>query len=276
VRRHSDPNLQAKRRFEVRATLRVLGDRYNAFVYKYEIAWELLFAALAFIFVGMGFVVDAAIDAHEDATALLAVELSLWAIFVAEFTSRFAAARDRRAYLRGHWIDAVALIPAARAFRLLRILRLLRLFRAFAGIFRALGAVERFTSHRTLIGLFIAWLSVAVICGAAFYFAEVDFNPQIQTPVDALWWAITTLTTVGYGDVYPLTPEGRLAGSALMIVGITLWAAVTGTITSLLVINSSSGGSIPEQIRQLGELRRDDVLTESEFDAKKTELLASI
>lgn len=117
----------------------------------------------------------------------------------------------------------------------------------------------------------MTWLAVAVISAVAFYFAERD---HLDSPVDALWWAIVTLTTVGYGDLFPVTPEGRIAGAALMIVGITLWAAITGTITSLLIASRSADVGIPEQIRQLAELQRDELLSEQEFESKKTELLA--
>ena len=70
------------------------------------------------------------------------------------------------------------------------------------------------------------------------------------------------------------TFEGRLAASVLIVAGITLCAAITGTITSLLIQSHSANISIAEQIRQLDELRRDEILTDSEFQAKKSELLA--
>lgn len=231
-------------------------------------------AALAAMFVVVGFLLDAAYDAGTDAALLAAIDVALTVVFVAEFTSRLAAAPSRRAYLRGHWIDAIALVPTVRAFRLLRLLRLLRLVRAFTGIFRALSSIERFAAHRTLIALFVSWLAVAVISATAFYLAEVGDNEHVQTPVDALWWAIVTLTTVGYGDVFPVTPEGRLAGSALMIVGITLWAAITGTITSLLITSQPGGAQdVPGRLRALTELHREGVVTNDEFEGKKAELL---
>ncbi|MEA2677395.1 MAG: voltage-gated potassium channel [Chloroflexota bacterium] len=229
-------------------------------------------AALAVLFVVVGFV-----EASSDMAPLLdAVDLTLTVVFAAEFTSRLAASRDRRAYLRGHWIDAVALIPTVRAVRLMRLLRLLRLVRVFAGMFRALSSIERFAAHRGLLALFGAWLTVAVICGAALYFAEVGQNPEVTSFGDALWWAVVTVATVGYGDVTPITPEGRLAAAVLMIVGITLWAAVTGMITSLLVSAQSAEVSAAERIRQLADLRQDELVTEAEYQAKKAELLAKM
>ena len=94
--------------------------------------------------------------------------------------------------------------------------------------------------------------------------------------MDAFWWGIVTLSTVGYGDISPVTPEGRLAAAALMILGITLWAAITGTITSFLVIGEeqTEGIGVPDQIRGYGDLMRDGLLTAEEFEAKKAQLLA--
>ncbi len=73
-----------------------------------------------------------------------------------------------------------------------------------------------------------AWLAVAVICSIGLYIAESGVNPAVGDPLDALWWGVVTLTTVGYGDVFPVTPEGRLAAAGLMILGITLFAAIHG------------------------------------------------
>lgn len=125
------------------------------------------------------------------------------------------------------------------------------------------------------MGLFLSWLAVALICSTAFFLAENGVNPNIHDPVDALWWGIVTLSTVGYGGISPVTPEGRLAGAALMILGITLWAAITGTITSFLILGErNEDAAIPDLIRGYGDLMRDGLLTAEEFESKKAELLA--
>lgn len=205
--------------------------RYRELVADHEVAWELTFAGLAVVFVILGFV-----DVAPEQQGLLeATEWTLTGLFAAEFATRLWAAADRRDYVRGHWIDLVALVPPVRALRVLRLARLLRLVRAFAGVARALGHVERLARHRGLIWIFVAWIAVMVLTSIGLYAAEKGVNAAVEDPLDALWWGVSTMTTVGYGDVYPTTDEGRLAAMALMLMGIGLFSAVTAVITSFVL-----------------------------------------
>lgn len=130
----------------------------NAFVERHEVVWELVMAGLAIVFV------VAAFAGEESGSPLWgAVELVLTVVFASEFALRFAAAHDRAGYLRGHWIDVVALVPSIRGFRLLRLLRLLRLVRTFAGVYRALAQFDALARHRGLLLLMTIWLAVMLI-----------------------------------------------------------------------------------------------------------------
>jgi len=190
-------------------------------------------AALAVLYVALGFLIDD-LQAGER-PEVGAAELVLTGIFVLEFGSRTLAARSRTAYLRGHWIDVVALAPPIRGARVLRLLRLLRLVRAFAGIYRAGLHLNALARHKGFAWLLIAWLGVMALCSAWMYVAERGINQAIDNPFDALWWGVVTLTTVGYGDVYPVSTEGRIAAMALMLLGIGLVGAIMATITSYLL-----------------------------------------
>ena len=244
---------------------------YNGFAERHEVAWELTMAVLAIAFVLVGFAVDTADAASRP--ALEAADTALTVVFVAEFASRFLAAFDRAAYLRAHWIDLVALIPVVRGVRILRLLRLLRLIRAFAGVYRAMQHVERIARHRGLAWLFVAWLAVMVICSVFLYAAENGVNEAITSPLDALWWGISTLTTVGYGDVYPQTAEGRIAASVLMLLGIGLFSAITATVTSFMLSSGPVVSPPADRLRTLYELHRDGLLTADEFAAKRAEAM---
>ena len=115
-----------------------------------------------------------------------------------------------------------------------------------------------------------------VICCAALYLAEREVNPAIRSPFDALWWGISTMTTVGYGDVYPMTAEGRIAASALMLLGIGLFSAVTAIITSFLVASRDQSVDPIGTIERLAALAAAGLITPDEFSAKRAELLAKV
>lgn len=236
-------------------------DRYLAFIARHEAAWELTFAALAVLFVIVGFA--------EDSALINALDLGLTGVFVTEFGSRLAASHDRAGYLRGHWIDAVALIPTVRGIRILRLLRLLRLVRAFAGVARALTTLEQLARHRGLVWLFSAWAAVMILCSLGLYAAENSVNAAVTSPLDALWWGISTMTTVGYGDVTPVTPEGRIAATILMVLGIGLFSAVTATVTSFLLEDRHNP---LDELAKLGDLRDRGLVTAEEFEQKRDEL----
>jgi voltage-gated potassium channel len=246
---------------------------YLAFIDRHEIAWELTFALLAVAYVIVGFA--------EESPAINATETLLTFVFVAEFVSRFGATDQRGAYLRGHWIDLLALMPTARGLRLLRLARLLRLVRAFAGLYRALSSVQALGQHRGLALLMVAWAAVMVICSLALYAAENGVNAAVGSPLDALWWGIVTLTTVGYGDITPVTGEGRLAASALMLLGIGLFSAITAIVTSFL-LSDGAAARTPDartpaaRLRELELLRADGLVTADEYVAKRAGLIRDL
>ncbi len=191
--------------------------RYRSFVERHEVAWELFFAALAVVFVSLAFV-PADPGSEEEATLYL-IEWLITGIFIVEFGSRLWAAPVRPVYVREHIVDLISCIPPIRWLRWFRLLRLLRLIRAFAGVGRAMTHVNRLAQHRGLLWLVVAWAAVMLLCSIGLYAAENGVNEAIKSPLDALWWGLTTMTTVGYGDIIPVTTEGRIAAGILMILG---------------------------------------------------------
>ena len=250
-------------------------ERYIEFIERHDVAWELTMAGLALAYVAIGLATDEAGASLR--SALGAAEVALTAIFGLEFGSRLLAAHDRWAYMRGHWIDAVALVPPIRGARILRLLRLLRLVRAFVGLHRVGMHVEQLARHRGLALVFVAWLGVMVLSAAGLYFAEHGVNAAVDSPFDALWWGISTMTTVGYGDIYPVTPEGRIAAMALMLLDIGLFSAVTATITSYLVRSweRADEPTLAEELERLQRLRSDGALDEAEFAAAKARVIGA-
>jgi voltage-gated potassium channel len=249
---------------------------FNRFVDRHEVAWELTMGTLAIAYLISGFASE---GSDTSAAAMGTVETALTAVFVLEFGSGLAAAYDRIAYLRSHWLDLIALIPVIRQFRLLRLLRLLRLVRTFAGIYRALLHVERLLGNRQIATVAVVWLAILVLTSFGMFIAEQGVNDAVNSPLDALWWGVVTMTTVGYGDIYPITPEGRVAAAILMVLGIGLFGVITATATGLMVRHSESDGHSADPIAQLArlhELLTAGALTTDEFAATKDRLLSRV
>jgi voltage-gated potassium channel len=151
-----------------------------------------------------------------------------WAAFAVDFVVRVHVAGDRRRYVLRHLHDlAVIVLP------LLRPLRLLRLVTVIGALNRRAGS-----SLRGRVVVYVAG-STALLTGVAalaMLDAERDgADANITTIGDALWWAVTTITTVGYGDRYPTTTGGRAIALGLMLAGIALLGVVTATLASWLV-----------------------------------------
>lgn len=155
-------------------------------------------------------------------------------LFLADFAYNLAKAPNRMRYmLTWGWVDLLSSIPtvdalrvgrAARVVRVLRVLRALKSVRAVAQFVVARRGESAPLAVALLALLMIVFSSIAVL-----HF-EVPAGGNITSAEDAMWWAITTMTTVGYGDRYPITSEGRMVAVFLMCVGV----GVVGTISGLL------------------------------------------
>jgi voltage-gated potassium channel len=151
-----------------------------------------------------------------------------WALFVIDYTARLALSHERRAFVRGNVLDlAVIALPLLRPLRLLRLVKLLSVLNRHAGG-SLRGRVAVYVAGATVLVLFVASLAVLDAERGA-------KSATITTFGDALWWAMTTVTTVGYGDRYPITAEGRFIAGGLMLAGIALLGIVTASLASWLV-----------------------------------------
>ena len=165
---------------------------------------------------------------------LAAFGLVTWVVFAADYAVRLYLAERRAEFVRRNVPDLVVVaVPLLRPLRAARALRLLRL----AGVAGRVVNVSRRSLHSRVAALVgVVTVLALVVAAAAMVHVERDAaNANIRSYPDALWWAATTVTTVGYGDRYPVTGAGRLVAGALMLVGIALLGVVTAAVAAWFV-----------------------------------------
>lgn len=126
------------------------------------------------------------------------------------------------------------IVADTRAIRILRLLRLFSIFKIarFSTSMKTFGEVIRSKAADLLMGFFILFI-VLVLSSSLMYYAERDAQPEVFTSIIAtMWWGVVTLTTIGYGDVVPITPAGRVIGAAVAGLGIAVYAIPTGIMAS--------------------------------------------
>ena len=155
----------------------------------------------------------------------------LWAILLVEYVVRLVVTPDRRGYLKRRWVEpATVVVPPFQGWHLVGIEKMGLLFQE--GTLR----VEAVLKHHSLFRVLIA-ATATLFLGAwlVLLFEENAKASNIHTYPDALWWAIVTVTTVGYGDRFPVSPGGRAVAVVLMLVGIGLIGVLTATVASVFI-----------------------------------------
>lgn len=170
---------------------------------------------------------------------LTAVSFGIWAAFAIDYVVRFWLARPRLRFVRTHKLDL--LMVALPMLRMLRILLLLR--RSFLTL-----------STERIAGSVFVLVAAVVVTGAVLEWRIEAHAPDanITTLGTAVWWAIVTTTTVGYGDTYPVTPPGRVVGVVLMLVGIGLIGTVSATVAAKFVNRKPEAPSPESQTPESG------------------------
>ncbi|BAH40722.1 MAG TPA: ion transporter [Gemmatimonas aurantiaca] len=178
---------------------------------------------------------------------MVVLEWVLTAIFTLEYILRLVAVRKPLRYATSFFgvVDLLAILPSwlglfvpgAQALLVVRVLRLLRIFRILK-LARFLSEAERLThalraSMRKIAVFLLTVATIVVIVGSIMFVVEGPENGFTSLPV-SMYWAVVTLTTVGYGDIAPRTPLGQLLASLVMILGYGIIAVPTGIVTSEL------------------------------------------
>jgi len=215
------------------AQLRASGayDRFTRWTELPMLALSLVFLAVLVIPV-----LDETLSAAwRDAFAL--TDGMVWAIFAAEYLVRLALVPQRGRFVVHNIPDLIVIVvPVLRTLRLVRLVRLMRFARSAATATRATQR-GRARVHVSAAIQVAATATIVMFVGAV-GMLDVErhaVGANIRTFGDAVWWALTTLTTVGYGDRYPVTTEGRLIAAAVMLTGIAVLGVVTASIAAWFV-----------------------------------------
>lgn len=158
--------------------------------------------------------------------------------FLIDFLVRFFKAENKLQFMKWGWIDLISSIPMTsylRAGRLFRLVRLLRVIRAFRSTKHLVSHIYKNKTQGAFTTVAIIAILMVIFSSTAILQVETAPNSNIKTAEDAIWWAYVTVTTVGYGDKYPVTTEGRIIAAVLMTVGVGLFGTFTGFLASLFV-----------------------------------------
>ena len=221
-------------------------DRREALLVRIERATELPLLVLAFAMVPL---LAASLfwdlTPHGERLVFIA-DAVVWALFAADLVVKTAIAPDRRGFLSQHWLDVLlVVIPFARPFRLLRIA--VYGTKAFRGAVRIFN-VDFLLVYAVGLVLIIATIVTTVEEGSG---SPLGFFPN------SIWWAVATVTTVGYGDMVPSTPEGRVAGVVLMVGGVGLFGALVANFAALMVRRQRNNDAIEDLVQEVKALRED-------------------
>lgn len=172
------------------------------------------------------------------------LDVAFLVLFAIEYALRVYIEPRKRDFIFSFYgmIDLLAILPSlflVPGFRVLRILRFLKIFRVFK-VTRFILAVDRLTEalheiQQELLALVILSLMFVYLAACGIHYFEREAQPEaFGSILDSMWWAVVTLTTIGYGDVYPTTPGGRVFTALVALVGVGLIAIPSGLLASVL------------------------------------------
>jgi voltage-gated potassium channel len=216
--------------------------------------------------------------------AIFVIDGALSAIFLADFGYRLLSAESKRGYLRrgGGWLDFIGSLPALRIARIFRVLRVGRLLREYGLRTLAQWLVrERAQSALYVVGfMVVVVLEVAALLMLPLESRSPDAN--ITSAGDVLWWGVVTITTVGYGDQFPVTTGGRVVGFFVLAIGVGLFGTFTGFLANAFlsprkektpeVAPQGAAALIDEIRRELAEHERRSVRLRSRLDELEASL----
>ena len=206
---------------------------------KKEISFFNILILVLSIYVLLSLLISTVFQLSGELTVLLNyIDNVICIVFLIDFSIRFKNSENKLEFMKWGWIDLVASIPSVdflRAGRLLRLIRLLRVFRALKSTKLIYEHINRNKKQSALTSVALISFLMIVFSSIAILQFEKDINSNIKTAEDAIWWSYVTITTVGYGDKFPITTEGRIIGAILMTTGVGIFGTFTALVSSWFI-----------------------------------------
>jgi len=174
-------------------------------------------------------------------------------LFLIDFCLQFKRAESKLRFMKWGWIDLLASIPEVEALRwgrLFRVFRILRIFLLARSLREFIAGLFKNRTEGGVASVFLITFLVITFSSVSILFAERTGEANIKSAGDAVWWSVTTITTVGYGDKYPVTHEGRIIAGLLMITGVGLFGTLSGVIASFFLGHHRDQQKKEEQLTQ--------------------------
>lgn len=219
------------------------------------LVYEVTLILLAMVSIGFLVFELTSVVQRQHQSLINTIDLSIACIFLVDFMVGLYRAPSRWHYFKHHWYELLAAIPltdhvvrslrSLRIVRMLRLIQILRIVRVFSRLKVVSGALDALGFQ--LFSLILVLFTLVFSSSVFFFIAERGINPAVTHLFDAFWWAMVTVTTIGYGDIYPMTTEGRLVAIFLMLSGLGVLGALTAMVSSHVFHLQQSTRRDPEQ-----------------------------
>lgn len=201
-----------------------------------------VFMLLLSLFVVVVLALDVVSNWSEQTVRILdRVDLGICIVFLADWAYFFARAESKKKYIKSRWLDLLSSIPyvellrGLRVVRVVRLVRALKLLRGLKGVVPLLRLITKNKQRTALVTYLLCTTVIYLYCSIGMLNFERGVNEKINTYGDALWACFTTMTSVGYGDIYPITTGGRMMAVLLVVTGLGLFSLVTAEIATLFI-----------------------------------------
>lgn len=241
-----------------------------------DVRYEFLLIVLTVYSLAIGIILVFAELEPATRRMLLVVDTLNCLFFLGDFFYQLRRVKPRRVFLRLGWIDLIGSIPFIPALRIFRLARLVRASYHKMGM-KPREIVAEYLRNRAqsifLLTTLLTYIMVSTISVAVLQVESASPLSNIKTPGDAVWWAIVTTATVGYGDYYPVTGNGRVLASLLIVMGVAIFGVLASTLASWFIGESSPqiSSTDPSQ-SELQELRQENEALHAELQALRSRL----